>query len=528
MIRILVRKQLTEIFRSYFYNPKKNEARSKGKIIGMFVVFVLVMVGLLGGMFGFLAWVLCRPLAAAGVDWLYFAILGPLAILFGAFGSVFNTFSGLYLGKDNDLLLSMPVPVRSILVARLLGVYLMGLMYSAVVCLPALIVYWITVGLNFSNVVGGLLWCFLISLIVLILSCVLGWVVARISVKLKNRSIVTVVIALAGIGLYYFVYFKAQTLIRNLIANALVYGEKIKGSARVLYEFGRAGTGAWLPLGILTVIVLAVLALIWYVLERSFLKIATSSAAVAKVRYREKTARQSSVDGALLRKELQRFVKSPNYMLNCGLGMLLLPALGIFLLIKGSALVEPLQNMLGAGTVTVLFAAVLFMLNSMNDMTAPSVSLEGKTLWQLKCLPVTPWQILRAKLRMHLLVAGIPMLFCALCVALTLDADPLQKVLLVAFAGASLALTALAGLYFGVLMPNLTWTSETVPIKQSAPVAIVIFGGMGYAGACIGLYFLLKAEPTLYLGMAVLVTAALSTLLYYRLKTKGAAKLALL
>ena len=523
MIRTLLKKQLTEIFRSYFYNPKKNAARSKGKIIGMFVIFVLVMVGLLGGMFGFLAWMLCKPLTAAGVDWLYFAILGPLAILFGAFGSVFNTYSGLYLSKDNDLLLSMPVPVRSILIARLLGVYLMGLMYSAVVCLPALIVYWITVGLSFSNLVGGLLWGFLLSLIVLALSCVLGWVVARISVKLKNRSIVTVAIALIGIGLYYFVYFKAQTLIRNLVANALVYGEKIKGSARALYEFGRAGTGAWIPLGLMAVIVLAVLALIWYVLERSFLKIATAAANVAKVRYKEKTIRRVSADTALLRKELQRFVKSPNYMLNCGLGILLLPALGIFLLIKGGDLLPSLQRVLG-GAVTVIFAAALFMLSTMNAVTTPSVSLEGKTLWQVKCLPVTAWQVLRAKLRMGLLLSGIPALFCGICMVIALDAEAVQKALLLALSVAAAALVSLSGLYFNVRMPNLTWTNETVPIKQSAPVAIVIFGGMGYSGLFVALYFLLKPDPTMYLGLALLVTAVLSALLYYKLKTKGAAR----
>ena len=36
-----------------------------------------------------------------------------LAIVLGAFGSVFNTYSSLYLAKDNDLLLSMPIPVRT-------------------------------------------------------------------------------------------------------------------------------------------------------------------------------------------------------------------------------------------------------------------------------------------------------------------------------------------------------------------------------------------------------------------------------
>ena len=128
MVKILLKKQLTEIFRSYFYDAKKNKARSKAAITGYIVLFVILMVGILGGMFTFLSVSLCGALTAVGFDWLYFAIMGMLAIFLGAFGSVFNTYSGLYLAKDNDLLLSMPIPVGTNMVTRLHGVYLKGLM----------------------------------------------------------------------------------------------------------------------------------------------------------------------------------------------------------------------------------------------------------------------------------------------------------------------------------------------------------------------------------------------------------------
>ena len=63
MLKILVKKQLAEIFRSYTYNAKKNKARSKGATAALIVTFVLVMVGLLGGMFTFLSLALCGPMA---------------------------------------------------------------------------------------------------------------------------------------------------------------------------------------------------------------------------------------------------------------------------------------------------------------------------------------------------------------------------------------------------------------------------------------------------------------------------------
>ena len=62
--------------------------------------------------------------------WLYMALMGIVSVTLGVFGSVFNTFSTLYQARDNDLLFAMPITERSVLTARLSGVYAMGLMYE--------------------------------------------------------------------------------------------------------------------------------------------------------------------------------------------------------------------------------------------------------------------------------------------------------------------------------------------------------------------------------------------------------------
>lgn len=127
MLKTLLKKQMAEIFRNYFYDPKKNKMRSKGATIAYIALYALLMVGLLGGMFALMAVGLCGPLVEAGMDWLYYLLIGLIAVLLGTFGSVFSTYSSLYLSKDNDLLLSMPIPVRCVMASRLLGVYLLGL-----------------------------------------------------------------------------------------------------------------------------------------------------------------------------------------------------------------------------------------------------------------------------------------------------------------------------------------------------------------------------------------------------------------
>lgn len=283
MLSALLKKQLQEIFRSYFYNAKQGKARSRVSTVGYFAFFAVLMVGVLGGMFTYLAHSLCAPFAAAGMEWLYFTIMAMVAIVLGAFGSVFNTYSSLYLAKDNDLLLSMPIPVRTILLSRLLSVYLMGLLYSGVVLLPAMIVYWVTVSAAPAALAGGLLLFVLVTIFVLTLSCALGWVVARVSLKLKHRSITVVLTSLLFLSAYYFVYFKAQSFLSELVTNAAYYGAQIRGKAYPLYLIGRAGAGDGPAMAVVTAVVLVLFVLLFWLLSRSFLRIATASGSTARV-----------------------------------------------------------------------------------------------------------------------------------------------------------------------------------------------------------------------------------------------------
>ena len=309
MLSALLKKQLQEIFRSYFYNAKQGKARSRVSTVGYFAFFAVLMVGVLGGMFTYLAHSLCAPFAAAGMEWLYFTIMAMVAIVLGAFGSVFNTYSSLYLAKDNDLLLSMPIPVRTILLSRLLSVYLMGLLYSGVVLLPAMIVYWVTVSAAPAALAGGLLLFVLVTIFVLTLSCALGWVVARISLKLKHRSITVVLTSLLFLGAYYFVYFKAQSFLSELVTNAAYYGAQIRGKAYPLYLIGRAGAGDGPAMAVVTAVVLVLFVLLFWLLSRSFLRIATASGSTVRRVYREKTAVQRGAGAAALRRQSQLYAQ---------------------------------------------------------------------------------------------------------------------------------------------------------------------------------------------------------------------------
>lgn len=525
MLKLLLKKQLAEVFRGYFFDAKKNKARSKAGVIGMFLLFGLLMVGVLGGLFTFLSVKLCAPMLAAGQGWFYFSLMSGAAVLLGAFGSIFNTYAGLYLSKDNDLLLSLPIPVKDIVASRLLNVFLLGSLYAAVAILPALIVYWVTAGLTAARLICGIVLALVIFLIVLILSCLLGWCVAKISTKLKNKSFVTVLASLLFLGAYYFFYFRATAFFNEFLTNVSAYGEKVRGSAGWLYYFGRMGEGDYAAAGICLGAVLVLLVLTWVILNKTFLSIATTAPVSAKKVYKEKTVRGKSVFGAVLSREFARFTSLPSYMLNCGLGVLVIPALGVLLLIKADVVMPLLEAMFSDEPMMlcVILGAALMTAGSMNNMAEPSVSLEGKSIWIPQSLPVEAKTVLRAKAFMQVILTGVPMLFTLIVLLVLMPLGAAEKALLAAIILLYVVFSALFGTAVGVSRVNLTWTNELTPIKQSIGVVIALFSGWVLAALFAGLYFWIASGlGRTYLAIWTAVLLLLDILLLRWLDTKGA------
>ena len=130
-------------------------------------------------------------------------------------------------------------------------------------------------------------------------------------------------------------------------------------------------------------------------------------------------------------------------------------------------------------------------------------------------------------LGMQLLLTGLPLLLCVGCTAAVYPLHPLQMLMLLLFSGSYTLLMALVGLFFGVKMPTLTWTSEIMPIKQGAPVMITLFCGFGYMVLLFVGFMLLPGWMLGFLGyMSCFVGAnlLLSVSIYLWLRKQGVAR----
>lgn len=524
MTKALFKKQMMEMFSFLFQDKKKNTIR-KGTALALCILLYIVLFGLVSYIFGLLGFAICEPLKNQNLEWLYFSITGLIAVFFGVFGSVFNSYSSLYQAKDNEILLAMPIPPGKLIFIRLLGVYFMGLLYEMIVMVPILAIYYFTVPLSFSAVVFPILTVLVLSVFILILSTAIGWIVALISSKTKNKSYVTVIISLVFLGLYFYLYNQASSIIQSFLAYPQVVGDFVKSNLYPIYAVGQASAGDILSFLIIAVFVFALLALVYYVLSKSFTKITTTKKGEKKKQYKEEAViKTGNANNALFRKELKRFTSSSSYMLNCGLGTVLMIVAAVTLLFN-TGNIKMLANVLNPleGFFPMIACAAICMISSMNDITAPSVSLEGKSIWIVQSMPVTPWQVLCAKLKLHLVLTMIPTLILTAVALFIISPAPIFTALVLILVSLFVFFSAEFGLVVNLKSPNLDWTSEIVPIKQSLGVMLSLFSswiviillGIIYA-------FVYKfVSPLVYMILSAVLLLALSILLAFWLKNKG-------
>lgn len=528
MLKALLKKQFLELNTFYFQDKKTGKIRSRGGIIGFVTLFAFVFLMIAASVYG-MATLFADAFLPMGMDWLYFAIMGLLAVTLGVFGDVFNTYASLYLAKDNEMLLAMPIPPSKILFSRMTGVFAIGMLYESLVFAPAVLVYWLRAQMSIQKFVFPIILWLLVGVIVLILTCVLGYLVAAISSKLKNKAVTTALLGFLLFGVYYVCCFKINSLLQSVVLNADKISSAIRTYLFPFYVFGLAGSGRIMPLLAVTAGVFALFALTYFVLSKTFIRITTRKNSGKKTAYKQSAMQTNSIGKALLKKELKRFLGSPVYMLNCGMGLMVLVVLAVLAVVRAAylhGLVAQLSQEIAnvQSLVAPAIAVGVCMIVSLNAFSAPSVSLEGKTLWILQSLPIEPKRILMAKENLHILLNSFPAVLCTLVCNFVMHTELSDMILSAVTVGAFILFTADLGLVMGIKKPNLTWTNEAVPVKQSMSVMVALFGGWTISIAMAGITFLISRVMQANIGLLICAASLLIARVFLRkwLYTEGA------
>lgn len=528
MLKTLFKKQLLELAAGIYIDKKTGKKRNKIKTILYASLFVFLFASLASAFFA-MSFSAGSSLINSEFEWIHFVLSIFVALPLAVFASMFYTSSAIYKSKDNDLLLAMPISYKHILASRMLSIFILIFIYVSIVLLPGYICYWIIKdGLTVIAVVSEIIFIFILAILALSLSCAIGYLVTLISAKLKANNIGKLILFLIFFGLYYYVCFNLESLVNEFISNAVIYGTIIKNYAYPLYLMAKACMGDIVSLLIVSVSIIVIFTVVYVILSKSFYKLTLIKDETKKKEYKSSDIKANNVDKALFKKEFKHYLGSITYMLNCSIGSFMMPVAGILLLINKDSFVGMLLELvrlfeLDESIIAIGVLAVVCMFASMTYITAPSISLEGNSIWILQSMPVDVRKIFKAKLNLHYVLTIPSALFLAVCLLLAFNVEFSLAILVIVTVIVYVMFMASLSLMLNVLKPNLIWTSEVVPIKQDLVIMISLFGGWILSAViAVGGYFALSYIQGNYYIICVMVLFSLvSRFINNWLATKG-------
>lgn len=531
MLKSLIKIHLRGIF---LQTAGKNDKQQMtlGRIIAM-VALLIFIAATFGCMFGIVFYQTLQPFRLIGYEWLSFAIMALEIVLIGFIGSVFITQQEMYGAKDNELLLSMPIKSKDILLSRIFVILIVNYLYELLIAVPCIIVYFVNSPFDLLKLILFLLVLITLPLLTLTLSCVFGWFVAMFIRKVKNKTIITLLISLVFFGLYVYVINKFPEYITMLITNGKTIGEAVKSTIFPIYYLSIAiSNNDIISMLIYLLMVFIPFIVVVYFLSKTFISITITKSASKKAKIKKGDIKHSSLKFALLKRELCHFTSNSMIMLNGALGVAFTVVLAGALLIKGPELIEiidvvppQLQGFINEMLAPLLCLGIIST-NSINIISAFLISLEGKNLWILKALPVKTIDILNSKLYLHLIICIPPGILLSIVGGIVFSLSILEWIIVLITPMIFSVFVALLGLLINLWKPKFDWINETVVVKQSASVIITMLITISLIFFIIIGYFKLNSYNSMkvYFNSWLILFFVFDCVFYYLLKTWGVKK----
>ncbi len=508
MFKTLVSVRLAAL-KFWFFGGGRNKSKPGiGKMIG-FGLLMLYSLAALGFLFWHFFDVMYEAFYPLGLEWLYYSMVAMSLFALSFLGTVFFAKVQLYEARDNELLLSMPIKPVYILASRLIMLLVIGIFFSLPVIVSAMIVARGDLFAGVDKVFSFLLVYVLLQLLALSAAAFFGWMFSVLTARVRKKALIGTVLCVALIAGYSWLMSRLNMMLLELAAMARQIADHL-GAVAPLYWIGSAiATGNWRHLLLLCAVILPIFALCCAVLILTFSRTASNKKGFARVKYVERQSRTLSPERALLRRELSRFGSSSAYMVNAGLGLFFMLGGAVLLFVKRDDVCALLGLLPEADALLLpVIAAALCLFATMNMISAPSVSLEGKNIWIVQSLPVSSQKVLAAKIKLHLYICLPVLALTILSFAVVFGLKASDILLIAALSVAFTVFIAVLGVVENLHFPNLDWTQEAQAVKSGFGVLFTMLIGWGSLGVPVAVY-LLWGKTLGFVPLCLVFTAGL-------------------
>lgn len=490
MIGILLKNRLRAVLGSAVSasrsgNIKKATTLKKALFVTLYLLIVLIFFAYSSA----LAYLFASALLPTA-SWLYYLLFMAISLTLIFVLGIFEAKTELFECKDNDLLLSMPIKPRDIVAARTLVILIYNYVINIVIMLPAIVMYAIFAK-SFVGVLGGILIFILVPIFATALASVGGYLVAEITRKLKFKNLITVVLTLVFMTLYFIGMElfgnNIGSIIQSLAGLSVTIGEKYK----ILKFIGNAALLKPLPFLCVAAVSILAGAIAYFCISSSYIRIVTNRTGTKKAVYKEKKLKVTSPVLALAKKDIRHFFSSPLYVLNGAFGLLMGIALGVFMIVK-SDLVDLLATQMAFSkeAVACIAFAILNLATSTVIISACSLSVEGKSFWIIKSMPTDARSVIFSKTVMQFLVSVPPIFVSSILILAAARPAPYYWIIFIIAPQLANLFYSFTGILINVALPKFTYENEAQAVKQSLSTLLqMLISMLVSAAALVAIFF---------------------------------------
>lgn len=421
--------------------------------------------------------------------------------------------------RDYDMVMSLPISTGAVVASRLIILYALNFMFVIIMLVPMMVAYGILARPELAFYLITTTAMFFVPLVPIVLASFLGTIVAYAASRFRHSNLFSIVFSLVLLSAFMGFSFMIKDGGQGLVDMGKALTEQVNSYYPLAQMFSEAVVEYNIPSFVLFLTISAVAFFLYTVLVKLIFKKMNTVIMTGRARmnYKMGELKTASPIKALYQKELRRYFSSVIYVVNSGFGivMLTLGAIALNFVDLNQIFDQPEA----AASSTIMIPVFIIFCIAMTCTTMSSVSLEGRNLWIIKSLPVTPKMVYLAKAAVNLTILT-PVLLDVILIGIAMKLGVTEVILLMLISVACSVFIAFYGLLINLLLPNFSWTSEVIVIKQSAACIITIFSGIAYA-AVQPLFLVLMPSTTLAYVSYLLLTVVLDIGLYMIIMTYG-------
>lgn len=519
----------------------------------LYIVAVLSLV-MVAGMLVYLELSLYKTAATAGdalpegisID-LHSLLIGTallLSMIVTLFFSVFHTLGALFFNRDTAAMAYLPLSPRAHMAAKWTGIYLSELIFTLIIVLPLLIIHGIWNDASVIYFVAAVLITLVTPVYPLAVSLLLSSILGRFTSMVKNKEVwivvgtVIMLVVVLGSEWLLLPHMPEEAddayILQMLVDNRMLLETIIGAFPPVLWAVD--GISGQLLFAILFLAVgIAVVALIIWTLGKNYLHIClrhtehgTKAGKTKKTRGDAYAPRKPFL--AVFCRELNEIFKTPTYLLNAVLGVMMMPIMLVSMsvgmtsgdegLVLSDLLDQLLANISGVD-LTLILAAIMSLMSLMCPISATAISREGKRLPIMRMIPVAPRTLLHAKLLVSMLIVGAGSVVMGVVIVAILGISYLPHAAAAVLLENVISLVvSICNITIDVLRPVLDWKNENEVMKQNMNLMIGMVISMVLIGLPVAAAIILRNAAILYRLAAVagilVAETAFSLLLLYQ------------